>query len=223
MPRLALATLTIALTCTASASAAPTLTPLKPCYVTVQTSSESYEAEPLMVGGSGFTPGAVVTVTVDGEVRTSELVADADGTLPTTFTDSPFALEREKWFRVTATERDNPEQTVSAGALASPLEVRVRPRRAAPSDRVRFRGRGFTEPRGVYAHYLRKGRLRRTVRLAKATAGACGAFDVRRRQFPFKPQEGVWRVQIDQHRKLTGAGPLINLTIDVRRRLRTPG
>lgn len=223
MPRLALATITIALTCIASASAIPTLTPLKPCYVTVQTSSETYEAEPIMVGGSGFTPGAVITLTVAGEVRASDLVAHADGTLPATFTDSPFATERERWFRITATERDNPAQTVSLGALASPLEVRVAPRRAAPTDLVRFRGRGFTEPRGVFAHYLRKGSLRRTVRLARATAGDCGAFDVRRRQFPFKPQEGVWRVQIDQHRRLTGAGPLINLTIDVRRRLRTPG
>lgn len=221
MPRLLLATLALTLTSSATAAAAPTLTPLKPCYVTVQTSAETYEAEPVMIAGSGFTPGAVVTLTVDDEVRESGLVADSAGMLPTTWTDSPFALERRKPFSVTVAERDNPAQTVSLGALASPLEVRVTPRRAAPSDLVRFRGRGFTESAGVFAHYLRRGKLRRTVRLAKATRGECGAFDVRAPQFPFKPKKGVWRVQIDQHRRLSGVGPLINLTIDVRSRAKT--
>ncbi len=221
MSRLFFATLLIASTSTASAVAAPTLSPLKPCYVTVQTNSDTYAAEPVMVSGTGFTPGAVVTLTVDDEVRESSLLADDYGRLPTIWTDSPFALDRERPFRLTVTERDNPAQTVSLGALVSPLEVRVTPRRAAPSDLVRFRGRGFTETGGVYAHYLRRGKLRKTVRLAKATLGECGTFDAQAKQFPFKPPKGVWRVQIDQHRKLTGAGPLINLTIDVRRRVRT--
>lgn len=223
MSRLALATLTLALTCTATAAAAPTLAPLKRCYVTVQTSAESYEAEPVVVAGSGFTPGAVITLTVDGEVRESTLVADSEGQLPTTLTDSPFVMDRQRAFSITAMERESPLRAVSLAALASPLEVRVTPRSAAPSDLVRFRGRGFTEAGGVYAHYLRKGKLRRTVRLAKATLGKCGTFKARAPQFPFKPRKGVWRVQIDQHRKLTGAGPLINLTIDVRARARTRG
>lgn len=218
VPRLLLATILVALTHTASATAAPILTPLKPCYVTVQTTVDTYDAEPMMVGGYGFTPGAVVSLTVAGDVRESSLIADSSGALPTIFTDSPFAIDRQKWFTVTATERDNPAQTVSLSSIVSPLEVRITPRSAAPSDNVRFHGRGFTEPGGVYAHYLRRGKLRRTVRLAKATMGECGAFDVGAKQFPFKPREGVWRVQIDQHRKPTGAGPLINLTIDVRRR-----
>lgn len=215
------ATILATLLTAAPAAAAPVLAPLKPCYVTVQTSPETFASEPLTVGGSGFTPGATVTVTVGEEVRGSGLLVGADGMLPTLMTDSPFAIDGERFFTVKAVEDTGAAQMASLEAIASPLAVDVRPRRAAPSKKVTFSGRGFTEPRGVFAHYLRGGKLRRTVKLAKKTAGACGVFTARRPQFPFKPEKGVWRVQIDQRRKLTGAGPLINLTIDVRRRVRT--
>jgi hypothetical protein len=98
------------------------------------------------------------------------------------------------------------------------LSVKVRPRRARPSQRVRFRGRGFTDLGAIYAHYIRRGKLLKTVRLATASSGACGTFTARRRQFPFRPELGTYLVQIDQHHRLTDDGPLFKLTIDVRRR-----
>jgi hypothetical protein len=54
--------------------------------------------------------------------------------------------------------------------------------------------------RGVYAHYLRAGKPKRTVRLVRRPDGPCGTFDVNRRQFPFRPRVGTWIVQVDQRR-----------------------
>ena len=52
------------------------------------------------------------------------------------------------------------------------FDVSISPSTAAPSSRVRFSGRGFTQPGAVYGHYLYRGRVRKTVRLAKRARGA---------------------------------------------------
>ena len=52
------------------------------------------------------------------------------------------------------------------------FDVSIRPSTAAPSSRVRFRGRGFTQPGTVYGHYLYRGKVRKTVTLAKRPARA---------------------------------------------------
>jgi hypothetical protein len=201
--------------------AGPLLDPLKLCYVTVKTGPKTYEAESMMIGGSGFTPGAVIDVTIDGELAASGVPAGADGSLPDATLPSPSIRSGERSFRVTATERDDRSRTATARSRVSELAVRVEPKRAFPAQKVRFYGRGFTDQGGIYAHYVRKGTLRRTVRLAPAASGACGRFSVKAPQFPFRPRTGVWRLQIDQHRRLTEDGPLINLIIDVRRRTQT--
>jgi hypothetical protein len=67
---------------------------------------------------------------------------------------------------------------------------------------VRFRGRGFTGPGAVYGHYLNRGRVRKTVKLARHPGAPCGTFSVKRRQIPVrKPRLGQWLLQIDQQRK----------------------
>jgi hypothetical protein len=73
------------------------------------------------------------------------------------------------------------------------------PKSAKTNDRVRFRGRGFTRPQPVYAHYVFGGRSLRTIELGMPK-GNCGMFSVKRRQFPFKrrPRVGSWTIQFDQ-------------------------
>ncbi len=194
----------------APAAAVPALAPLKPCYVSVlQAPPDHYETEAIDVSGSGFTPGAKVDVRVDGAVAQSGVVVDAAGNLPAGAVSAPTVKAGERRFTVTAAEQANAAKTASADALASNLSVNVRPRDARPARRIRFRGRGFTDPgAAVYAHYVRRGaaKPRKTVRLVARPAGACGTFSVRRRQFPFTPKTGRWRVQIDQHRAFTAAG-----------------
>ena len=88
---------------------------------------------------------------------------------------------------------------------------------------MRFIGRGFTDGTSVYAHYVRKGRHRKTVRLG-AAAGPCGRFDVKRRQIPFKPAVGRWTLQVDKQADYS-AEPLsvfVRLAITVSRGLPRP-
>jgi hypothetical protein len=79
--------------------------------------------------------------------------------------------------------------------------VKIRPRSARPSQRISFKGRGFTAEQPVYAHYTRRGKQVKRVRLARRT-GECGTWSVRRPQFPMKdPDQGTWFVQFDQSKK----------------------
>ena len=82
----------------------------------------------------------------------------------------------------------------------TPLSVTIRPTRARPSSRVRFRGRGFTGKGRVYAHYRYKGRTRK--RVSFKPRGACGTFTARKRQIPVaRVRTGEWTVQFDQQKK----------------------
>ena len=97
------------------------------------------------------------------------------------------------------------------------------PSRAATRARVRFRGRGFTEPtRAIYAHYVFAGRSQKTVRIGMPE-GDCGLFSVKRRQFPFKksPRIGVWTIQFDQEKTYNPkASTRVPLPVRVRRTIK---
>ena len=109
------------------------------------------------------------------------------------------------------------------GAMASSfvtlLAVQQVPPQARTGARVRFKGRGFTAPGAVYAHYVYKGVSHKTVRLA-STTGACGSFSRKIRQFPFKarPTVGTWTIQFDQQRHYSPVAPVfVRLPIKVSR------
>jgi hypothetical protein len=201
----------------ATALAAPALTALKPCYDAVDKSGGG--TEPVIVGGTGFTPNALVDIALDGNPLIKGVHVDGTGTLPAVTIPAPYVSKGRKGFQITVTEQANRAQTVSATSLVTRLTVAVTPRSATPSTTVRFSGEGFTDAAPVYAHYVRKGRLRRTVRLAKATSGACGQFSVKRHQFPFRPAVGKWRLQVDQQKAYAKApdSPFLVLSVDVRR------
>jgi hypothetical protein len=217
--RLLAAFATLALAVPAAAGAA-TLDPLKPCYVSVTPTSR----EAVDVGGSGFTPGAIVDVAIDGAVvRTVQ--ADVLGSLPPQVLQAPDQPWGERPFSVTAAQRGNPANTVTLTSNVTALNLRVDPQRARPSKRVTFRGRGFTGPGGVYAHYLFKGRLRKTVTLTSAVAGPCGTFTARRRQIPVRhPRTGTWTLQVDQQRRYSRApdSVFVRVSIIVQRVFRLP-
>ena len=195
---------------------AATLAPLKACYVSA---GEAVGArEPIDVNAQGFTPNATATVLLDGAVIQAQAQIDPMGGVVGPV-PAPFQASGQRPFTLSIIDNTNPSIAVSAEALVTALDVRVRPANAKPSSRVRFRGRGFTGGPAVYAHYLRKGRLRKTVPLATAT-GPCGTFDVRRRQLPIKrPRDGRWMVQIDQDPvfRETPSSVSVQLTIDVSR------
>jgi hypothetical protein len=216
-----------ALAAPAAAEAAPTLNPLAPCYVTAQTRLDppTFDTQGIVLNGAGFTPYARVTVQIDGAAVATDVPVDGGGGLLVEV-KSPVEPAAEHAFTVTAVEQDNPAQTVSATSVAGFLEVKATPRRARPADRILFQGRGFTQlDQPVFAHYVRRGKAKRTVRLAARPSGPCGTFSVRRRQFPFKPKVGRWTVQVDQRPAYEPSPPStwVELSIQVRRTLKVKG
>ncbi|HWT26100.1 MAG TPA: hypothetical protein VN213_21515 [Solirubrobacteraceae bacterium] len=205
--------LAYALAAPAAAHAAPTLQPLQPCYV----SAGPTQREPVLLSASGFTPNAQVDVTIDGAP-----VADAgrvqtdpsgafEGSVP-----APYRRRGEAPFTVTLTETGNPANSVSVDSRVTALTVDVRPRQAAPTRRVRFSGRGFTDPSSpVYAHYVFGGRVRETVAMGRPR-GACGTFSARRRQIPVRPRTGTWLVQFDQLARYTDPPQAIFVQLQIR-------
>jgi hypothetical protein len=180
----------------APATAAPTLEPLKPCYVSA--GQEENRREAVMLRGTGFTPQAMVDVYIDGVLASSgqaNVVGDIQATVP-----APFQEAGEREFAVTVAEQANPAIQVGVLSRVTALDARLRPRQAPTRRRVRYIGRGFTGDAPVYVHYVFGGKARKTVRLARRPA-ACGTFSVRRRQIPVRrPRPGVWTLQVDQRR-----------------------
>jgi hypothetical protein len=195
----------LALPAVASADPPPTfMQDLKKCYV----SASPTQTEQIQIQVKNFMPKALVDIYIDN-VRvqpppgTDPPQADAAGVL-TGAVNAPFIASGQRFFTLRLDEetRDpNVEPpTVSWTTKVTALSVTTSPSRPrTTSTRVRFRGRGFTNPLlPVYAHYVFKDKVRQTVRIAKPF-GDCGQFSVRRRQFPFKhPHVGPWIVQFDQ-------------------------
>jgi hypothetical protein len=202
----------------APAQAAPTLAALNPCYVAAQEGQREY----VTVKGTGFTPFTRVGVYLDNILQDEPLTA-VDGSLQGTVR-APWPEVPQRAFVLRVTEYGKPENTASTTSLVTRLSVSQTPKQASTSRRVRFRGRGFTNPRPVYAHYVFAGRSRKTVKLGMPTP-PCGVFSVRRKQFPFKkrPQVGVWTIQFDQEARYNPQAAIrVPLTVKVRRRIKPP-
>jgi hypothetical protein len=204
---------TLGIVAAAPAQAAPFLrNQLKPCYV----SAQHNDREPVAINAGGFTPGATVAVSIDG-VTQSSAIADANGDLHGQV-QAPWLPAGERAFTLQLAEQANPVNTLVATPKVTALSVTTTPARARPSRRVLFSGRGFTEARPVFAHYLFRGRLRRTVRLAPAV-GECGTFAVHARQIPLRhPHTGRWTVDFDQRHRYGDRPPVRDrLIVTVRR------
>lgn len=182
-----------------SAASAAMLSPLKPCYVALPNAAQ--QVEPIAVGGSGFTPGSRVDVSVDGVPRVNGVPVDAAGNLPAGVqAPSPFLAKGDKPFSIVVAEQGNPANTATASSQVTALAASFSPRAGSPGRKVIFRGRGFTLAKKVYLHYRYKGKTRKV--LTVSPTGPCGRFEVRRRLFPFsRVSTGRWIVQFDQQKK----------------------
>jgi hypothetical protein len=201
--------LLIALLVPASAEAA-TIQPLKPCYVTAGTKAQQQQ-EGVPIAAAGFTANSKVdlTVTLDGQPYPGQvgLQTDPAGNLSVAAEQlgAPWVRRGTHEFAITLTEQGNPANTVTATSKTTALGLRVKPRRARPSKVIRFKGSGFTGSKGVYAHYVHRGKLRKTVRMVRKT-GTCGTWTAHKRQIPVRnPKRGTWTVQFDQSRRYIDA------------------
>lgn len=180
----------------ATAAHAATIDPLKACYVSVNPAETQF----MHIVGRGFEPSAPVQIRIDDQAPVT-VEANAAGTVRA----KPAAPPQDKGERIvtiTLTDATNPADTVTAITKVTALSVQVHPKKAATYSRVRFAGRGFTQHRSIWGHYVYRGRERRTVRLATLPVGDCGTLSVRRRLIPIRhPRAGRWTLQIDQQRR----------------------
>jgi hypothetical protein len=210
MPIRLLTATTLALALSVAPASAATLAPLNACYVSTGVTSE--ERENVVVRGDAFAPRATVEVFIDGVYEASA----PTGTVGEfeLAVDAPHQPAGERVFTITATDGVN---TVTVQSRVTNLAVFVRPKRSAPSRRVRFRGRGFLRDAPVYAHYLYGGKEQRTVRFARHSTAPCGTFDVKRRQIPVEnPRTGRWIVQFDQNKEYASAPDPVWVRLPIR-------
>jgi hypothetical protein len=199
----------------------PWLDGIKPCYVAANETDREYVA----ISGHSFTPFKLVDLFVDdiaAEYVGDPPQADVDGLLKGAV-KAPFVEEGERAFTVRVSQQDDPKIYATGAAKVTRLSVEQSPSAAATSQRVRFKGRGFTTfDRPVYMHYVFAGKSKKTISLG-LPEGDCGLFSVRRKQFPFKksPRVGVWTIQFDQEAKYNPKASLrVPLTIKVRRKIK---
>jgi hypothetical protein len=200
---------------------APTLDAIKPCYVVANES----QRESVVVSGHYFTKFAPVDLYVDdiaadhaGDPPQADLNGNLNGSVL-----APIIDEGQRAFTLRATEHDNSASSAIVTSKITRLSVEQSPASANTSDRVRFRGRGFTDlTKPLYMHYVFGGRSKKTIEIG-LPLGDCGTFNLRRKQFPFRksPQRGVWTIQFDQTPKYDPkASPRVPLTVKVSRKIR---
>jgi hypothetical protein len=194
-----------------------TLADLAPCYVSAQLDPK--QREQVKVAAGGFTPLSKVDIYVDETLQTTADVTfngTAIGTVP-----APFVESGQRPFTLRVAERDNPDHTITKSSIVTAFSVEQSPKQAKTDRRVRFLGRGFTQPfRYVFAHYVFAGRSRKTVQIAYPQS-PCGTFSVHRKQFPFKkkPNVGSWTIQFDQEPQYNSFAPTqVRMTIKVMRK-----
>lgn len=186
----------------ASASAA-TLAVTKPCYIDTINSRGLLKGAPMTVTGTGYVPGAEVSVTSsDGSVNT-QATADASGDIVATITAPTPVFLRPGSQIQTLTARDyTPSGVISAQTPVKDTELAVAtfPAHAPPRTRVTWYLSGFRPGRIVYAHYLHRHRQVALARFGRAR-GVCGLLRVRARFFPGRSQRyRSYGLQIDDSR-----------------------
>jgi hypothetical protein len=227
--RVLVLTALLTLAAAAPAAADPVLVaPLKPCYAS--DGAAPTQRETIHLEATGFTPAGHVVLKLDGQILTDgagqPLVGQADvaGTVVADVA-APFQGIGERLFTIQLLEIENTKNVLTATAMVTNLSVTLRPKRARPSRKVRFSGRGFTKDAPIWGHYVFGGKVRKTIRLAPRPESPCGVFHAKRRQIPVrKPAVGDWTLQVDQQRRYSPhpASNAQRVFIRVRESPRTP-
>jgi hypothetical protein len=181
------AILSLAAPATASAATLGVL-PQRSCY---------RSGQELVLTGTGFSPGAGVRLTSNG-AGVGTLATNPQGAFAGVLTPALRTGETVKSY--TATDRANPAISASIPLKVSALDVKVRPRSGAPGRRLRLTARGFTNSETLYAHVVRGGRYRRTVRVG-TLRGPCHTKKSRKRVLSRSTSTGSYIVQFDGRKR----------------------
>ncbi len=199
-----------------TAAATPAISTDAVCLRPAQTVDGQQISPALRIAGTGFTPGASVSLTRGRKAVTG--TARDDGAF-----DAELSVIDILGSRLPAVRNVTVRASDASGALsntlrlkAAPLAFSASPARATPSATVRFRFSGFRPGRMIHAHYVFEGRVRVSVPMVRAKA-PCGTAAVRRVQIPIaQPQVGSWSVQFDNSARYSPRSrPRIGAVIDV--------
>ena len=152
----------------------------------------------LILGGTGYTPGAPVAITIEGR-QLGTLTADAAGNI-----SSPLRIGNLRGISqrtLVATDATNPAITATTQFLGSALIVKVKPRNGAAGRKLRISASGFTTGKRLYAHVRRKGYLRNV--FVGKLKGPCRTLKVRKRVVSGSTPNGVYTVQFDTKKRFS--------------------
>jgi hypothetical protein len=209
----------IALAIAAPAGAATLST--SPCVASMAPSN----ARTLPISGSGFTPGARVTVeystpVTPGRTFLTAVTADANGAFSTRATPPLFHVfsTREQVFDLTATTDTDPPVEASTRYRQVLFGYEMMPRASSSTRVVRHIVRGFPAGRSTFLHFRLAGHTQGTVLLGR-TSSPCGTVSRRMRALPLKVKTGRWTIYADQRRAFSLlTRPQARLSIVVRGR-----
>lgn len=162
---------------------------------------------PVPVTGSGFTPGATVSI---GGGAFGSTVADAAGNFAATVSAPSVSTVAPRTIAITATDSAAP---ANASGIRFAVIARVfntnAPLNGRPRQKTTWRFSGFPAGTAIYGHYRYGGRTMKNYRFGKPT-GACGTLTVRARRMPLpssRIRSGTWTLQLDQRRHYRRSGP----------------
>lgn len=181
----------------AATAQAGTVTLDKACYVEQQ--------DTMVVTGTGFTPGASLTLSGDGAFATATADASGGFQVPVQAPINP-SIDASPASVVTYTLRvqdaANPAQSTQVQYQVTNFAVSNGAAARSPHAKRTWRFIGFPTGSTIYGHYRFKGRTRGTQRFGTAT-GPCGALTVRAAGLPrsIRPRTGTWTLQVDGARR----------------------
>jgi hypothetical protein len=168
---------------TASGASAATLTADKPCYV----NSDSAVGAPMVLSGTGYTPGASVEISGTGVVGST--TADASGNISTTIPAPILSTIGPGTMATTLTAGDQsfngaPPATATTTVQSANLAAVAKPGsvRNVKTQKVTFIFSGFTPGRHIYGFYMRQ-KVVATDEFGKAS-GPCGVLRQRALLYP---------------------------------------
>lgn len=151
------------------------------------------------IAGTGFTPGALISIRSNPPGVVSTVMADPAGTFSMTVPAprfNPFARQLQA-FALTATDTINPGLTAKTSYKQVRLAYTSKPSTGSPTRQVTHVVSGFTPGKSTYLHFRLKGRTQRNVTLGKADS-PCGIASRRMALLPTTSRPGLWSVYADQ-------------------------
>jgi hypothetical protein len=200
---------------TAAASAAQTVQVDRPCYVPTQEQR---------ITGSGFTPNGDVRITLQmigphgqssGGFTTT---ADGTGAIRVLAKTPQLASSDDTEERAFLSATDQQQAQAGTPPLTT-TDFRVsifdafvsawESKKGSPRKSTTFYAYGFEAVSGktLYAHYVLRGRLRKTVAIG-SLSGLCGDLQRSKRQFAFRPvPAGDYKVKLDATKRYPNSSP----------------